>query len=130
MKRFLNIIRMLLVGVVFSTAAYAQPPNDACANATMLPVGVGTCDTTLYTNVAATSVGDPAAPNCWNPAALSHSVWFSFVITPQLNRLRSYALRKTTLYATPIARAGPQLLPTCFYSLYVCLWAPLGAILP
>ena len=58
------------------------------------------------------------------------SVWLSFVITPQLSRLRSYALRKTTLYATPIAGAGPQLLPTCFHSLYVCLWAPLGAILP
>ena len=58
------------------------------------------------------------------------SVWLSFVITPQLNRLRSYALRKTTLYATPIAGAGPQLLPTCFHSFCVCLWTPLGAIPP
>ncbi|NHM06536.1 hypothetical protein G4D82_04825, partial [Flavobacterium sp. CYK-4] len=75
---FLVVFLMLLLGVQNS---YAQPPNDACASAEPLTVGVGSCNSILYTNVAATSVGDPSVPACWLPNSLSHSVWFSFVAT-------------------------------------------------
>ncbi|TBX69926.1 T9SS type B sorting domain-containing protein [Flavobacterium silvisoli] len=65
----------------FSNILYAQPANDACSSATPITVTVGSCSSTLYTNVAATSVGDPSIPSCWLPNSLSHSVWFSFVAT-------------------------------------------------
>ncbi|MCF6133227.1 T9SS type B sorting domain-containing protein [Flavobacterium wongokense] len=81
MKRWIKYIRILLVCVGFTTLAYAQPANDACGSATPITVGNGSCNSILYTNVAATSVGDPAIPACWNPASLSHTVWFSFVAT-------------------------------------------------
>src|SRR6476620_2374089 len=76
-----NYIHILLVCVGFTTLSYAQPANDNCASATPITVGVGSCNSILYTNVAATSSGDPAVPSCWSPNTLSHTVWFSFVAT-------------------------------------------------
>ncbi|MGC4042083.1 MAG: PKD domain-containing protein [Flavobacterium sp.] len=81
MKALFTTLRILLLWVGLTTLAYAQPSNDACGSAIPITVGVGTCSSILYTNAAATSVGDPAVPACWNPASLSHSVWFSFVAT-------------------------------------------------
>ncbi|MGV3698045.1 proprotein convertase P-domain-containing protein, partial [Flavobacterium sp.] len=79
MKKWINKLLILLVCVGFTTFAYAQPPNDDCSAATPITVGVGNCNSILYTNVAATTAGDPTTPACWNPSSLSHSVWFSFV---------------------------------------------------
>ena len=60
---------------------HAQPPNDACATAQSIAVGVGSCNSILYTNVAATTIGNPATPPCWLPNSMSQTVWFSFVAT-------------------------------------------------
>src|SRR6218665_1711523 len=81
MKKWINKLHLLIAGVAFTNLAYAQPANDACSAAISLTVGVGSCNSILYTNDLATSVGDPTTPACWNPASLSHSVWFSFVAT-------------------------------------------------
>jgi gliding motility-associated-like protein len=81
MKKWITYMHILLVCVCFTTTAYAQPANDDCSTATPITVGNGSCNSILYTNVAATSVGDPTIPACWNPSSLSHSVWFSFVAT-------------------------------------------------
>jgi PKD repeat protein len=73
-------ILLNLTAVFFSIhLSYAQPANDACASAISIPVTSGSCTSTSYTNVAATSVGDPATPACWSPNTRSHTVWFSFV---------------------------------------------------
>ena len=79
MKNLTNYIHILLACVGFTTLAYAQPTNDACGSAIPITVGNGSCNSILYTNVAATSVGDPAIPACWAPNSISHTVWFSFV---------------------------------------------------
>ncbi|QBZ98950.1 T9SS type B sorting domain-containing protein [Flavobacterium sangjuense] len=81
MKTWFKYIHIFIVCVGFTTLAYAQPANDACANAIPITVGVGSCNSTLYTNVAATTASDPATPACWSPNSLSHTVWFSFVAT-------------------------------------------------
>lgn len=81
MKNWITFIRLLLVCVGFTTFAYAQPANDACGAATPLTVGVGSCNSILYTNVAATSVSDPVTPGCWSPLISNNTVWFSFVAT-------------------------------------------------
>jgi gliding motility-associated-like protein len=62
-----------------ATTIFAQPANDACSGAISIPVTNGTCTSIAYTNVGATSVGDPATPPCWSPNSLSNTVWFSFV---------------------------------------------------
>ena len=79
----MNLNKYVFVLFVFlyvlgAEKAYAQPSNDACINAILLPVGVGTCTSPLYTNVSATSVGDPATPSCWLPNSSNNTVWFSF----------------------------------------------------
>jgi gliding motility-associated-like protein len=79
MKKWINNLHILLVCVGFTTFSYAQPVNDNCGAATAITVGVGNCNSILYDNNLATSVGDPAIPACWSPASLSHTVWFSFV---------------------------------------------------
>ena len=81
MKTWIKYLHIVILYVVFTTLTYAQPSNDACAAAIPITVGVGSCNSTLYTNVAATTSGDPATPACWSPNSLSHSVWFSFVAT-------------------------------------------------
>ena len=45
-----------------ATTIFAQPANDACSGAISIPVTNGTCTSIAYTNVGATSVGDPATP--------------------------------------------------------------------
>ena len=60
---------------------WAQPANDLCTAAQVLTVQVGTCTSPFYTNVAATTTGNPATPACWNPATMSNTVWFSFIAT-------------------------------------------------
>ena len=62
-----------------ATAIFAQPANDACSGAISIPVTNGSCTSGAFTNVGATSVGDPATPPCWAPNSLSNTVWFSFV---------------------------------------------------
>lgn len=81
MKLKITFLTILIAFLLLSINGYAQPANDACATAISIPVGNGTCSSPLYTNVAATSVGDPATPACWNPATKSNTVWFSFVAT-------------------------------------------------
>ncbi|MFN8273672.1 MAG: PKD domain-containing protein [Flavobacteriaceae bacterium] len=63
------------------TSLWAQPTNDLCSAAQVLTVEVGTCTSAFYTNVAATTTGNPTTPPCWNPATMSNTVWFSFVAT-------------------------------------------------
>ncbi|WP_333601496.1 PKD domain-containing protein, partial [Flavobacterium sp.] len=81
MKILIKIICTLIAYVGFTNSVYAQPANDNCGAATAISVGVGSCSSTLYTNVAATTVGDPTTPACWSPNSLSHTVWFSFIAT-------------------------------------------------
>ena len=81
MKTWLKYIYTFIVCVGFTTITYAQPSNDACAAAIPITVGAGSCNSILYTNVAATTASDPAIPACWSPNSLSHTVWFSFVAT-------------------------------------------------
>ena len=79
MRLLFQILVTLFYFVGFN--AYTQPPNDACGAAQALSVGVGSCTSILYTNVGATTIGDPATPACWVPNTSSHMVWFSFVAT-------------------------------------------------
>ena len=81
MKIWINYLHLLIACVGFTTLAYAQPANDACSSAISIAVGVGSCNSILYTNVAATTSADPATPACWAPNSISHTVWFSFVAT-------------------------------------------------
>ncbi len=81
MKKLLIYIYVIAIYIGFSTSLFAQPSNDNCAGAIPITVGTGSCSSILYTNVAATSVGDPAIPVCWSPNTLSNTVWFSFVAT-------------------------------------------------
>jgi gliding motility-associated-like protein len=81
MKKWIDNLHILLVCVGFTTFSNAQPVNDNCGAATAITIGVGSCNSILYDNNLATSVGDPAIPACWSPASLSHTVWFSFVAT-------------------------------------------------
>ena len=74
-------ITFLLVFLAFIGRAHAQPPNDTCGTVQALTVGVGTCNSILYTNVAATTIGNPPTPSCWLPNNMSNTVWFSFVAT-------------------------------------------------
>jgi hypothetical protein len=67
--------------VIFIPRSYAQPPNDTCVTAQTLAVEMGSCTSILYTNVAATTIGNPATPSCWSPNTMSNTVWFSFVAT-------------------------------------------------
>ena len=71
-------VLFVFIHVLGLEKAYAQPSNDACINAILLPVGIGSCTSPLYTNVNATSVGDPATPSCWLPNSSNNTVWFSF----------------------------------------------------
>jgi hypothetical protein len=59
----------------------AQPANNTCANAITIPVTNGSCSSPAYTNVGATTVGNPPTPSCWSPNNMSHTVWFNFVAT-------------------------------------------------
>jgi len=78
---FRHIIPLLLL-LSFSLKGFAQPPtNDTCLTAEPLTVGVGSCSSILYTNVGATTTGNPSTPPCWLPNSMSHTVWFSFVAT-------------------------------------------------
>ncbi|WP_162128455.1 PKD domain-containing protein [Flavobacterium phycosphaerae] len=81
MKKLVSYLYVCLIYIGFSTGLFAQPANDACGSAIPIAVTAGSCNSTFYTNVAATTVGDPATPACWSPNSLSHSVWFSFVAT-------------------------------------------------
>jgi gliding motility-associated-like protein len=52
-----------------------------CGAAQSISVGVGSCNSVLFTNVGASTVGNPATPPCWTPNTMSHTAWFSFVAT-------------------------------------------------
>ena len=81
MKKLQVALYLIVICIGFSTSLFAQPANDACASAIPLTVGTGSCSSILYTNVAATSSGDPAIPACWSPNTMNNTVWFSFVAT-------------------------------------------------
>ena len=81
MKTWIKYLHIFIICVGFTTLTYAQPANDACVGAIPITVGVGSCNSAFYTNVAATSILDPAIPACWNPNTMSNTVWFSFVAT-------------------------------------------------
>ncbi|MGL2965739.1 Ig-like domain-containing protein, partial [Flavobacterium sp. XGLA_31] len=81
MKKFLICVCFILICIGHPTALFAQPANDNCSAAIPITVGNGSCNSILYTNVAATSSGDPATPSCWSPNSLNNTVWFSFVAT-------------------------------------------------
>jgi hypothetical protein len=71
-----------LIATLFGFGAiHAQPANDLCSNAIELTVGVGSCSSIEYTNVGATTTGNPPTPACWSPNNMSHTVWFYFVAT-------------------------------------------------
>jgi len=75
------VLYTLFLYIGFTTGLFAQPSNDNCSTAIAITVGNGNCSSILYTNVAATSVGDPATPACWTPNSLDNTVWFTFVAT-------------------------------------------------
>ncbi|MFM2213022.1 MAG: hypothetical protein RL427_285, partial [Bacteroidota bacterium] len=79
MKKLQLVLFNLALCIGFSTSLFAQPANDNCGAAIPLAVTVGSCSSILYTNVAATSAGDPSTPPCWSPNTIDNSVWFSFV---------------------------------------------------
>src|SRR4051812_42972888 len=61
-----------------ATSSYAAPPNDNCAQAVTLTVGV--C--VNGDNTGGTTEG-MSVPSCWagNANNYSHSVWYNFVAT-------------------------------------------------
>ena len=81
MKSTFPFLVAFLAALLCPIFCYAQPPNDTCLTAEPIVVGVGACNSILYTNVAATTTGNPATPACWLPNSMSHTVWFSFVAT-------------------------------------------------
>ncbi|MCB0379780.1 MAG: PKD domain-containing protein [Flavobacteriales bacterium] len=100
MKKYI-LLFTVLIGL-FVTKAYAQPANNTCATATTLTVTNGSCSSTNYTNVGATTTGNPATPACWSPNNMSHTVWFKFVATStsvQVSTNFGYALLNTQLAA-------------------------------
>ena len=68
----------ILLFFLFSvTLVYAQPTNDECQNAILLPISSNWCSSAgQYTNVSATA-STFAAPACWG--SVGNDVWFSFV---------------------------------------------------
>ncbi|WP_284653332.1 T9SS type B sorting domain-containing protein [Flavobacterium terrisoli] len=81
MKLKCPYLLVIFAALCLTTPAYAQPSNDTCGAAIPITVTAGSCNSILYTNVAATTTGDPATPACWLPNSMSHSVWFSFTAT-------------------------------------------------
>jgi gliding motility-associated-like protein len=77
----MKIKLLFLILICATIRGYAQPANDTCGTAQSLVVGVGSCNSILYTNVAATTIGNPATPACWLPNTMSNTVWFSFSAT-------------------------------------------------
>jgi hypothetical protein len=78
----------------------AQPANNTCANAITIPVTNGSCSSPAYTNVGATTVGNPPTPACWAPNNMSHTVWFNFVATStsiELSTNFGYSLTNTQI---------------------------------
>ena len=67
---------------LYTITTFAQPINDACANATLLTVGQ-TCQT-VYTNVGATNVAPNGGGGCGNN---NSGVWFRFVATKATQRI-------------------------------------------
>jgi len=80
-KQIFKFSYILLLYIGLTTSLFAQPANDTCGTAIPIAVGTGVCNSILYTNVAATTSGNPATPACWLPNSMSHTVWFSFVAT-------------------------------------------------
>lgn len=73
---------IVLIAILYNISSYAQPANDLCGAAQPITVGVGACNSVLFTNVLATNTGNPATtPACWLPNSMSHTVWFSFIAT-------------------------------------------------
>lgn len=80
-KALVALLVAAVVVVAYGVPAYAQPPNDMCTGAEVIP-GAGpfpvlstvTADITL-----ATATGDPALPSCQTNAGLS--IWYSFTPT-------------------------------------------------
>ena len=69
----LNILLLFL-----APQAFAQPGNDAFANASLI-ASSSTCSTTSGTLVAATSDNRSVSPSCYNIAA--RDVWYKFIAT-------------------------------------------------
>jgi gliding motility-associated-like protein len=76
--KYSNFIISALVALL-SFSSLAQPANNTCAGAITLPVTNGSCSSIAYTNVGATTAGNPPTPGCWSPNSMSHTVWFNFV---------------------------------------------------
>jgi gliding motility-associated-like protein len=77
MNKLILSLAILLNFISFNV--FAQPANNTCAGAISLTVSNGSCSSIDYTNVGATTAGNPATPACWSPNSMSHTVWFSFV---------------------------------------------------
>ena len=67
MKLIVKFLNILILYIVFTTSLFAQPANDTCGTAIPITVGVGSCNSILYTNVAATTSGNPATPAWGHP---------------------------------------------------------------
>jgi PKD repeat protein len=76
MKKFYYFIFLIIIQLI-STKSFAQ---DNCSSAiTITPSSGGCTSNGPYSNVGATSVGDPV-PSCWGSAP-SKTMWFKFVAT-------------------------------------------------
>jgi hypothetical protein len=105
MKHYFTLLMSLLI----SSLALAQPLNDNPAGATNLPISTSpaTCPTTIYSNVGATATPDAlvgsglTSPTCYQqPAAgfnftVTRDVWFKFTAPLTGNTDYDISLKKT-----------------------------------
>jgi gliding motility-associated-like protein len=91
---------LLGIGLLLSNLAFAQPANNTCADAIEIPVTNGTCASPPYSNVGATTTGNPPTPSCWSPNSMSHTVWFRFTAVSssvQVSTNFGYSLTNTQI---------------------------------
>lgn len=73
---FRNYILFILL-LFASLSAFAQPANDACTAAIVLPINQD-CVPQVFNNVNATQSEIGEVPDCFNGGAIDRDVWFTF----------------------------------------------------
>ena len=93
-------VKLIFASILGFSNLFAQPVNDLCSNAITLTVTNGSCSSIAYTNVGATTTGNPSTPSCWSPNNMSNTVWFNFVATTsdvQMSTNFDYSLLNTQI---------------------------------
>ena len=93
--KFHSRFLLMCLGLMTTTASFAQPSNDECATAIVLPRIERYCsDAEEYTIEDATPSGFDA-PTCWRNGERSHDVWFRF--TALKTSVRITVVGRTTI---------------------------------